>query len=652
MAYTGQVLSIPVGLAGLTGDEASENPAHLVRSENYEIRNNRVIRSFGLLQLPDAPFDGVGPVLGIFESSSSYDNTYHIVRGFNHHGPWGNAMISHRPTLDRPIHFVSAGREGAGDPAKVFVFMDTGLPLVSSAGLGPAPINDPPEEWRTNPPTTGAVTAGRLWAAARHRLYYSTLEDHEDFKSTGIGERASAELQEIEFEATQTGDRNDQVTVFVRSSGTPGEIRLVLEQEVVTLEIFIGTGANYTFERQARQIGFGFQVTIPEGTVITADQVFSTVRVTGGVDSNSGSGSINIFPGEGDRISAITAFRGLLVIWKYPRGLYTLDPRDTNPSRWSVRRISDKLGCVGAQGFAGIDQDIVFLDAGGGIHSLGSTDEFGDVSSSDLTQVSGIDEWMLENVDFNRLQEARMAYDELEKELHMILPIRGTVRPNLNRFRNKNAVRMIVDLNQQTPRFRINTAGNPTAIYVWRQTDSRQRVMVGMRNGDVYTIEETLRVGRALVETEKLIREPMKLKTSTMSFAFQDPRLQFVRKTIDEIEIRLQHEGDFAFDIVVEVDDGVREKPVVIRVDPTDQIAAVGDTAQSNPEAFILDESRLALPDFIHIRRRVGLSGENFSFRIEEKDGTDRTGLNPSGNFTILRFSVYFRISERLRSDA
>jgi len=62
-------------------------------------------------------------------------------------------------------------------------------------------------------------------------------------------------------------------------------------------------------------------------------------------DSFNGTGGVvTVYPGEGDRIIAGISFRGLAILWKYPRGIYALNTDAIETSNWFTIRLSEKLG--------------------------------------------------------------------------------------------------------------------------------------------------------------------------------------------------------------------------------------------------------------------------------------------------------------------
>src|SRR2546427_5905214 len=52
--------------------------------------------------------------------------------------------------------------------------------------------------------------------------------------------------------------------------------------------------------------------------------------------TGAGSGTISVYAGEGRNIVGMVSFKGALIVFKYPRGIYFVDTTDPNVANWSV----------------------------------------------------------------------------------------------------------------------------------------------------------------------------------------------------------------------------------------------------------------------------------------------------------------------------
>lgn len=100
------------------------------------------------------------------------------------------------------------------------------------------------------------------------------------------------------------------------------------------------------------------------------------------------SGAIDIFPGDGDPegITAIfPATKGALFVAKRNR-LYRVDTSDPSDANWTVEEVSRGIGCVGHNAVSAVGLDDVVFVSDRGVHSLASTQKFGDFEGAFLSK--------------------------------------------------------------------------------------------------------------------------------------------------------------------------------------------------------------------------------------------------------------------------
>ncbi len=173
---------------------------------------------------------------------------------------------------------------GGSTTRKLFICNGFNTPYVTSNGTSAAALSTPPADWSgNNQPQAIVAHKSRAWGFGNandpHRVYYSTLTNHEDF--------------------------------------------------------------------------------------------------TGG-----GSGSISIYPGEGEKIVAGVSFGGKLWLWKSPRGIYWVNDASPRVTDWEAKRLSLVVGIAGPNSFCEADNDVYFVSTEGLIHSLGRVYAAGDAMAS------------------------------------------------------------------------------------------------------------------------------------------------------------------------------------------------------------------------------------------------------------------------------
>lgn len=155
--------------------------------------------------------------------------------------------------------------------------------------------------------------------------------------------------------------------------------------------------------------------------------------------TGAGSGSLSIFPGEGQRIVALASFRGLLVVWKYPFGVYLVDTTDPTITNWKIARVTLDVGGVSPNGWCMVENRIVFINLHGHLFSLEAVQDFGSVAINDLTALAGQENFTWQQFSFlpSKLKVANLVYFGPRKEVHIM-----TYQTNY----------LIMDLNDERPR--------------------------------------------------------------------------------------------------------------------------------------------------------------------------------------------------------
>jgi hypothetical protein len=91
-----------------------------------------------------------------------------------------------------------------------------------------------------------------------------------------------------------------------------------------------------------------------------------------------------IFPGQGLYISCCLDFKGLIIVWKFPEGVYAYDTRDADSSKWYAVKVGSG-GCPSPTGAEVVENDVIWVDLTGGLHLLSAVQETGSVKAEDLS---------------------------------------------------------------------------------------------------------------------------------------------------------------------------------------------------------------------------------------------------------------------------
>ena len=199
----------------------------------------------------------------------------------------------------------------------------------------------------------------------------------------------------------------------------------------------------------------------------------------------SGGGTISVFPGEGEYLVGAVSFKGVIVAFKYPTGIYVIDTTDPTIANWKVSRLTQHIGAAGSRGITLIDNDILFLDTAGNFQLVSGIQEFGNLGSRNLSQIAEMGTFIRENVNLNRLKYVKAIYYPTKREAHFALARSGSI---------VNDARLVIDFNNlQLPRFRFSTKDVAESLWLRQETDSRPRLICGDDAGFVWKLDDETR---------------------------------------------------------------------------------------------------------------------------------------------------------------
>ena len=194
----------------------------------------------------------------------------------------------------------------------------------------------------------------------------------------------------------------------------------------------------------------------------------------------AGSGTFLVFPGQGQYLMAGCEFKGFVVLWKYPRGIYLVDMRDPDISNANMMTQSTHVGLAGSQAWCMIDDDILFIDVSGQLNALSriGPETYSAQNLSDLKQMR---DFIASNVDTTRLWDARMVYYSYKREVHIALSSVGST------FNNR---RLIIDLNRpQNVRYRWSDRDNAASLWLQQDSSKIERPFFGDSGGRIYRLD-------------------------------------------------------------------------------------------------------------------------------------------------------------------
>lgn len=333
-----------------------------------------------------------------------------------------------------------------------------------------------------------------------------------------------------------------------------------------------------------------------------------------------GSGSLSVYPGRGERLVGGVSFKGLLVLFKYPRGIYLVVTSDPAISGWRVEELSGAVGAVNQSSIVPIDNDVVYMDSGGNIHMLSATNAFGDTETGNIGQNSDIAEFMRSSANLTNIRRAVGVWDAVKDQA--IFAFCGEQSAD-------NDIRLHVDFSapQVGVRYLISRRDQPVALWMRPDAFGVYKPVFGDIAGFVWLMDQEAR-------NKDGAGYEMSFESSNMDFSWIDPRLATLNKTGDFLELVLEPQGDWDL-IVTVVWDDVPGPPLLYSMG--------GDSAPLG--TFTLGTHELGTTSIRSIRKRIAGSGRRLRLMVEN-NGEDE-------NVAIADFLLSFRaMDERVRRNA
>ena len=306
----------------------------------------------------------------------------------------------------------------------------------------------------------------------------------------------------------------------------------------------------------------------------------------------SGSGSLSIYPGEGHQLVAGISFRGLLILFKYPRGVYVVDTRSSTVSEWQVQKLTVATGAVNAHCVFQISNDVLYLDNGGNFHLLSGTNDFGDIRTSSISVLSDLGPFMRSNVSLTEIRGSMGVWYPSRSKAWFAVPRIGSV---------DNDLRIVIDfdeIQQLGPRFLLHRRDVIKSIWMRPEADGVERPAIGDDSGFVWLMDQEER-------NKDDSAYDMELETSLNDFSFANPDFAPRAKNGQYLEVVADVINQTSITVTPSWD-GVEEDPFVMTLGTTS--AALG--------SFTLDTDMLSESGISVARNKLFGQGRRLKLKI------------------------------------
>ena len=306
----------------------------------------------------------------------------------------------------------------------------------------------------------------------------------------------------------------------------------------------------------------------------------------------SAGGSFAIYPTDGGKVVGALSFKGLLIVWKWPRGIYYIDTTDPTIANWKVRRISREIGGVSPLGMVAIENDVLFMDGNGNIHAISAVDEFGNLGMRAFSDMHEMKEFVSATFRRQYLPRIKAVFYADQRQVIFAMPGMGSIGA-MDSY-------LFIDFNRpDLPRFLFGSRDSCNALWLRRDGNGILRPMIGDTSGFVYQLDQDARTknGANYVASWRTadydFGEPGRRKVGVNALFVMRPVLA------GSMTVRVQWD-DFIAD--------------TITVNPKASGDLIGST-------FIMNSSRLASGRLV--TRRYPLNGSGYRLSLEGSATSD-----------------------------
>ena len=150
--------------------------------------------------------------------------------------------------------------------------------------------------------------------------------------------------------------------------------------------------------------------------------------LTSHITFNSSPYSLPVFSGEGERLVAGLSYKGVLLLWKYPEGVYAIDTSDPSDTNWRVVKVGQP-GAAGPRNVVQIEDDVMWVAPDGSWHLISATTATGSVRAEDLT-ARKLGSYFRDQVNLARLDTSQLDYYSHKQEVILACHASGQTAKN------------------------------------------------------------------------------------------------------------------------------------------------------------------------------------------------------------------------------
>jgi hypothetical protein len=328
--------------------------------------------------------------------------------------------------------------------------------------------------------------------------------------------------------------------------------------------------------------------------------------------------SLSIFPGVGERIFALRNYQGFIVVFKYPRGIFLQDARDTDPANWLTQQITDAIG-IAKTPYAAVqlENDILFMGSDGLFYLfsavLAAATGQQNMETANLAMDLQIYQFLIDAYNRNILDQVQSVYQPFWQTATFTIPGEGSTKNNTRFMFDFNAV----GRQGGEPRFTYSFRDQAASLALWRDPfDFIDKPMFGDYFSDVIFLEQEERTAWDGALYPMRVQTPHNNLGEFETLNYGNKFVQFANrnKIFDNLEVEYAPFTDALVVVSIFVDGIFRQR---INIFLKEGGKPLGDS-DIDTDAFIIGDSLLAGGVVRSVVRRLNAgSGRRISLLFE-----------------------------------
>jgi len=324
---------------------------------------------------------------------------------------------------------------------------------------------------------------------------------------------------------------------------------------------------------------------------------------------------IQVYPSEGEGVRAVLAWKQRLIIFKYPKGVYTITPTSADPTTWIPVKEFDSFGAVSPYGVTQVLNDILVANEYGSVTSLSAAEYQGNLANNDLFHILRVQEFFRDEVSKRGFEQRHAIYYRDKKQAFI------TYRSLDSSVQNRIA---IIDYHHaDKPQIYISTKDQPNALALRRDDFGIEKPVYGANDGYIYTMDSVNHWVGDTIDVQESFE--MVSQTPPLDLGFADAGLSEKNKIFDFLEVVYSPTGnanDLEIDIFIDH-----------KFSQTIKVSLPGTTTLDQGK---IDDVRFTENIHKSVRKKIVGFGRRITLR------TRHSGLIP---VRLVEFKLYLRLS-------